>query len=161
MPDVSVIVATLNGASTIGKSIKSAQDQTVRDIEIIVVDDGSTDGTRDLVAARAAKDTRIKCVRLPQNLGVGGARNADPDGAVIWEDAHTIGWPFEFTVAALQGVGGTRLGAMGGGKGHRGKMEAQDAGLGLVAEPKRYVAAAPEGGGGINPLPIAALLISA
>lgn len=61
------------------------------------------------------------------------------------EKNHAIGWPFEFTVAALQGVGGTRLGAMGGGKGHRGKMEAQDAGLGLVAEPKRYVAAAPEG----------------
>jgi succinoglycan biosynthesis protein ExoO len=76
MPDVSIIMATLNGASTIGKSIKSAQDQTVRDIEIIVVDDGSTDGTRDLVAAMAAKDTRIKCVRLPQNIGVGGARNA-------------------------------------------------------------------------------------
>jgi hypothetical protein len=58
---------------------------------------------------------------------------------------HAIGWPFKFTVAALQGVGGARLGAMGGGKGHRGKMEAQDASLGLIAEPKRYVAAAPEG----------------
>jgi succinoglycan biosynthesis protein ExoO len=76
MPEVSIITATLNGASTIGKAIESAQDQTLRDIEIIVVDDGSTDGTLDLVTTMAAKDTRIKCVRLPQNLGAGGARNA-------------------------------------------------------------------------------------
>jgi succinoglycan biosynthesis protein ExoO len=76
MPEVSIIMATLDGANTIGKAIESAQDQTLRDIEIIVVDDGSTDGTGDLVSAMAGKDTRIKCVRLPQNIGVGGARNA-------------------------------------------------------------------------------------
>jgi succinoglycan biosynthesis protein ExoO len=76
MPEVSIIMATLDGANTIGKAIESAQEQTLRDIEIIVVDDGSTDGTGDLVSAMAGKDTRIKCVRLPQNIGVGGARNA-------------------------------------------------------------------------------------
>jgi succinoglycan biosynthesis protein ExoO len=76
MPEVSIIMATLDGANTIVKAIESAQDQTLRDIEIIVVDDGSTDGTGDLVSAMAGKDTRIKCVRLPQNIGVGGARNA-------------------------------------------------------------------------------------
>ncbi|MGH6847217.1 MAG: glycosyltransferase family 2 protein [Methylocella sp.] len=76
MPDVSIIMAALNGENTIGKSIESAQNQTVRDVEIIVVDDGSTDGTRDLVSAMAAKDGRIKCVNLPQNIGAGGARNA-------------------------------------------------------------------------------------
>jgi succinoglycan biosynthesis protein ExoO len=75
MPEVSIIMATLDGANTIGKAIESAQDQTLRDIEIIVVDDGSTDGTGDLVSAMAGKDARIKCVRLPQNIGVGGARN--------------------------------------------------------------------------------------
>jgi succinoglycan biosynthesis protein ExoO len=75
MPEVSIITATLNGANSIGKAIETAQDQTVRDIEIVVVDDGSTDGTLDLVTAMAAKDTRIKCVHLPQNLGIGGARN--------------------------------------------------------------------------------------
>jgi succinoglycan biosynthesis protein ExoO len=76
MPVVSIIIATLDNANTIGKSIESAQNQTERDIEIIVVDDGSNDGTGDLVSAMAAKDTRIKCVCLPQNIGAGGARNA-------------------------------------------------------------------------------------
>jgi succinoglycan biosynthesis protein ExoO len=76
MPDVTIIMATHNGANTIGKAIESAQNQTVRDFEIVVVDDGSTDGTLELVSAMATKDTRIKCVRLPQNLGAGGARNA-------------------------------------------------------------------------------------
>jgi len=76
MPDVTIIMATHNGANTIGKAIESAQNQTVRDFEIVVVDDGSTDGTLELVAAMAAKDTRIKCVHLPQNIGAGGARNA-------------------------------------------------------------------------------------
>ncbi len=75
MPDVSILIATLNGAKTIGRSIESAQNQTVKDIEIVVVDDGSTDGTYDVVATMAAADPRIKCIRLPQNVGVGGARN--------------------------------------------------------------------------------------
>jgi succinoglycan biosynthesis protein ExoO len=76
MPEVSIIIATHNNEKTIGKSIKSAQNQTVRDIEIVVVDDGSTDGTYDLIAAMAASDARIKCVRQRQNIGPGGARNA-------------------------------------------------------------------------------------
>jgi succinoglycan biosynthesis protein ExoO len=76
MPEVSIIIATLNNEKTIGKSVESAQNQTVRDIEIVVVDDGSTDGTYDLIAAMAARDARIKCVRQRQNIGAGGARNA-------------------------------------------------------------------------------------
>jgi len=75
MTDVSILIATLNGVKTIRKSIESAQKQTMRDIEIVVVDDGSTDGTYDLVTSMAAADPRIKCIRLPQNVGVGGARN--------------------------------------------------------------------------------------
>ena len=45
MPQVSIILAVLNGEQTIRKAIESAQNQTLRDIEIVVVDDGSTDGT--------------------------------------------------------------------------------------------------------------------
>jgi succinoglycan biosynthesis protein ExoO len=76
MSEVSIIIATLNNEKTIGKSIESAQNQTVRDIEIVVVDDDSTDGTYDLIAAMAARDARIKCVRQQQNIGAGGARTA-------------------------------------------------------------------------------------
>jgi succinoglycan biosynthesis protein ExoO len=76
MPQVSIIVAVLNGEETIRKAIESAQNQTVRDIEIVVVDDGSTDGTGNVVTEMADDDLRIKYIRLPQNGGVGAARNA-------------------------------------------------------------------------------------
>lgn len=76
MPLVSIIIATQNNENTIGKAVASAQNQTVQDIEIIIVDDASTDSTYDHVARLAAGDRRIKCVRLRQNLGPSGARNA-------------------------------------------------------------------------------------
>jgi succinoglycan biosynthesis protein ExoO len=76
MPEVSIIIAVLNGARTIRKAIESVQAQTVRDIEIVVVDDGSTDDTYEIVSSMAATDNRIKPVRLPQNVGVSAARNA-------------------------------------------------------------------------------------
>jgi succinoglycan biosynthesis protein ExoO len=76
MADVSVIIPVYNNAATIGRAIASAQGQTLRDIEIVVVDDASTDQTFDVLTKLAAADPRIKVVRLPKNLGAGGARNA-------------------------------------------------------------------------------------
>jgi succinoglycan biosynthesis protein ExoO len=76
MPQVSIILAVLNGEQTIRKAIESAQSQTIRDIEIVVVDDGSVDRTGDIVASLAASDPRVRLLRLPKNIGVGGARNA-------------------------------------------------------------------------------------
>jgi glycosyltransferase involved in cell wall biosynthesis/GT2 family glycosyltransferase len=75
MPEVSVIVATHNNEQTISKAIISAQNQTVVDIEIIVVDDASTDRTSDLAVALATGDSRIKFLHLGQNIGAAGARN--------------------------------------------------------------------------------------
>ena len=51
MPKVSVVIPTFNRADTIGDSIKSVLEQTFKDFEVIVVDDGSTDGTESVVAA--------------------------------------------------------------------------------------------------------------
>jgi succinoglycan biosynthesis protein ExoO len=75
MPEVSVILATHNNERSIGKAIQSAQNQTVQDIEIVVVDDASTDGTYAIMTSLAAHDSRIKCIHLPQNIGASGARN--------------------------------------------------------------------------------------
>lgn len=74
-PIVSVIVAAFNARRWIGFSIESARAQTLRDIEIIVVDDGSTDDTADVVMGMAAEDQRIRLIRQ-SNAGVGAARNA-------------------------------------------------------------------------------------
>ena len=75
MPRVSVIIAVLNGVNTIAKSIESAQRQTVKDIEIVVVDDGSTDGTSDLVRRYVTVDPRITLIRLEKNVGSPAATN--------------------------------------------------------------------------------------
>lgn len=72
-PTVSVIIPTYNRAHLIGRSIQSVLDQTYRDFEIIVVDDGSSDNTEEVITGFI--DARIRYVRHQQNKGAGAARN--------------------------------------------------------------------------------------
>jgi len=74
-PAVTVIVPALNAARWIERTLASVQRQTVRDIEIIVVDDGSTDETAAKVRGAMRGDSRIRLIRQA-NGGVGRARNA-------------------------------------------------------------------------------------
>src|SRR4029079_11196325 len=67
---ISVCVPTYNRAASLAEALASAQAQTVRDIEILVVDNASTDGTRDIVADKARGDSRIRYVRQAQNVGI-------------------------------------------------------------------------------------------
>jgi glycosyltransferase involved in cell wall biosynthesis len=69
---VSVIVPTYNRRETIQAAIASVQRQTFTDWELIVVDDGSTDGTADLLEG---SDPRLVLIRQT-NQGVNAARNA-------------------------------------------------------------------------------------
>jgi glycosyltransferase involved in cell wall biosynthesis len=71
---VSVIVPAYNAADTLAQTLHSARAQTHRDLEIILVDDGSTDRTADICAAHAAEDERVQLFRRP-NGGVARARN--------------------------------------------------------------------------------------
>lgn len=72
-PPVSVVIPAYNRAATIGAAIASVLRQTFSDFELVVVDDGSTDGT--LAAARAVTDPRLRVVAAPRNMGAAGARN--------------------------------------------------------------------------------------
>jgi glycosyltransferase involved in cell wall biosynthesis len=74
MPRFSVIVPAYNATGTIEATIRSVLAQTAADLELIVVDDGSTDGTGDIVAAIAATDERVELIAQP-NQGTAGARN--------------------------------------------------------------------------------------
>ncbi len=74
-PRVSVIMPAYNAADTIERAIASVQGQTLQDVEIIVADDASSDGTAEIVARLAAADARIVLVRLAENAGPGAARN--------------------------------------------------------------------------------------
>lgn len=73
MMEVSVVIPAYNRRSLIAEAIESVLAQTLPAREIIVVDDGSTDGTADIVAARFGTAVRIE--RLERNLGISAARN--------------------------------------------------------------------------------------
>lgn len=78
---VSVIVPVFNGREWIERSVRSALSQTAPSLEVIVVDDGSTDGTRELVSALAAGDPRVRLLHTRASLGPAGARNLGMDAA--------------------------------------------------------------------------------
>jgi glycosyltransferase involved in cell wall biosynthesis len=71
---VTVVVPAYNAAATIRRTLKSIQKQTHRNLEILVVDDGSTDATRAIVEKLSQADPRIRLVPL-SNSGVAAARN--------------------------------------------------------------------------------------
>lgn len=67
IPTVSVIVPAYNAARWIGRTLASVAAQTVRDIEILVIDDGSTDETADIVRRLAVTDPRIRLIQHPNS----------------------------------------------------------------------------------------------
>lgn len=80
-PLVSVVIPTRNRRQRVAAAISSAQGQTVADIEIIVVDDASTDDTDALLAELAARDPRVRSFRQPEPAGAPRARNRALDEA--------------------------------------------------------------------------------
>jgi glycosyltransferase involved in cell wall biosynthesis len=72
-PQLSVVIPAYNISAYIGDAISSALSQTISDIEVIVVDDGSTDSTPDVIAS--FDDPRLRVVRK-RNGGLSSARNA-------------------------------------------------------------------------------------
>lgn len=72
-PIVTVVLPTYNRAPLIVRAIRSVLAQTYEDFELLVVDDGSTDGTMDEVAR--VRDPRVRRLRLPANRGAAAARN--------------------------------------------------------------------------------------
>lgn len=70
---ISVIIPTYNRANLIKKSINSVLNQTYKNIEIIVIDDGSTDSTQSII--NKINDKRIKYYKLNKNNGASYARN--------------------------------------------------------------------------------------
>ncbi len=73
-PLVSVILPVYNGELFIGQAIESVLCQTYTNLEVIVVDDGSADGTQGIVQKYADADARVRCI-AQANAGVAHARN--------------------------------------------------------------------------------------
>jgi succinoglycan biosynthesis protein ExoO len=74
-PIVTVVMANYNGARTIETALRSALAQSLRNIEVIVTDDASTDDSADRVAFVALGDARVRLLRANTNGGPAAARN--------------------------------------------------------------------------------------
>ncbi len=94
---VSVIIPAYNAEQFIGEAIQSILDQTYQNIEIIIIDDNSSDSTLEVARAYADKDSRIALVHNDTNLGIGANRAkgvAMASGTFIcWQDADDISLP--------------------------------------------------------------------
>jgi len=108
-PGVTIIIPTYDRASLVTRAIDSALGQTYPDLDVVVVDDGSTDDTPD-VLTRYRDEPRVRIIRLDRNLGVTGAKNVglanlsaetdlfgilDSDDALVPEAIDTLVRAFE------------------------------------------------------------------
>src|SRR5690348_14606876 len=91
-----------NTAEYLSDAVASIQHQSFADFEFIIVDDGSTDGSADVLAYHAARDARITVLRNARNAGRAAARNralaAQPQGEFIAiMDSDDIAFPERLT----------------------------------------------------------------
>ncbi|CAL9554621.1 Teichoic acid poly(glycerol phosphate) polymerase [Streptomyces sp. enrichment culture] len=76
MPRFSVIIPCFKVQGFLRECLDSVLEQSYRDIEVIAVDDCSPDGSGAILDAYAARDDRVRVLHLPENVGLGPARNA-------------------------------------------------------------------------------------
>ena len=70
MPEVSVIIPVYNNEKFIEKCIRSVMEQSFCDLEILVVNDGSTDGRAEILQKLAGEDGRIREWQLPETVAL-------------------------------------------------------------------------------------------
>jgi glycosyltransferase involved in cell wall biosynthesis len=106
-PIVSIIMCTYNRANYLREAIESVLAQTYSDWELLILDDCSTDNTKDIVSEYQAKDPRIVYIKNDKNLGINKNRNkalelstgkyiAVLDSDDIWSDTYKLQQQFEF-----------------------------------------------------------------
>lgn len=80
-PLVSIIVPAHNAEAYLPECLASLRRQTLKEIEILLIDDGSKDQTASIARQAAARDPRLRLITLSHNQGVSAARNAGLDAA--------------------------------------------------------------------------------
>jgi glycosyltransferase involved in cell wall biosynthesis len=78
-PKVSVVMTAFNSSAYLSEAVESILGQTFSDFEFIIIDDGSTDGTWEMLTSYAASDGRIVLARNEENLGTGRSSNKGLD----------------------------------------------------------------------------------
>lgn len=74
-PRVTVFIPVYNSQAYVGAAIDSVLAQTYRDFELLIIDDGSTDGTPSILAEYAKRDSRVRIVTQAENIGQPQTRN--------------------------------------------------------------------------------------
>ena len=106
---VSIILPTYNRADRVGKAIESVLAQTYTDFELLVIDDGSTDETEQVVTGYM--DKRVHYYRMEENGGQSKARNCGMQLAqydyLAFEDSDDLWRPgkLEIQMETMQGAG--------------------------------------------------------
>lgn len=75
-PSLAVLMSVYNQRPFIDEALNSILTQSIREFEFIIVDDGSSDGSTEVIAKAAARDSRIRFVPVEQNIGLAAALNA-------------------------------------------------------------------------------------
>lgn len=75
-PRVSVLIGAYDSAATLRRAIDSILDQTLAELELIAIDDGSRDATPALIADAAARDGRVRALAMGRNVGIARSLNA-------------------------------------------------------------------------------------
>ena len=108
---VSIITPTFNSANFIAETIKSVQNQSYSNWEMILIDDGSIDNTEEIILSLIENDTRIQFYKLNQNSGPAVARNKGIEKAtgtyMTFIDADDIWFPnfIEISIKTIQETG--------------------------------------------------------
>lgn len=94
MIKISVILPAYNAEKYIGKAIDSILNQSLKDFELIIIDDDSADATYKIAERYKLQDNRIKLFKNEKNLGIAGNRNKGISLAtgkyIVWQDADDI-----------------------------------------------------------------------
>ena len=80
-PKVSVLIPVYNTGKTLGRTLDSVLSQTLKEIEIVCVDDGSDEETKAVLRGYAAKDARVKVLTHKENKGLLFARKTAIEAA--------------------------------------------------------------------------------
>jgi glycosyltransferase involved in cell wall biosynthesis len=96
-PPVTVLMGVFNGLPRLERAIASIRQQTLRDFEFLIIDDGSTDGSGAVIERLATCDPRIRIISHPRNRGLGAVLNegvAAARGALVARmDADDVSLP--------------------------------------------------------------------
>jgi glycosyltransferase involved in cell wall biosynthesis len=74
-PAVSVLIGAYDNAPTLPRAIDAVLAQTVGDLELLLIDDGSRDDTPDIIAAAVARDDRVRALTMEHNVGISRSLN--------------------------------------------------------------------------------------